>query len=349
MEITMRDRMLAVLKGIEKDRIPFVIYDGMFPLEDLYKTLGKGHFGRLKWSSVHKVIHPNCRFETQQFFVKGNKKQRIYLHTPIGSIYEERAFEPAFDSSSIQKHFIQEKKDYQILWYYLNDCQILEDYETFYQDQSSLGDEGIPLVAVERTPYQQLWIQWVGLQDLSYHFSDYSEEVEQTIDILIKRARKIFKIAESSPTILVDFPDNITSLAIGPKRFRQYCVPLYDELSDQLADRNIPVFVHMDGDLKVLWNDIANSKISGLDSFSPAPDNDTTVEDAVRMFPGKILYINFPSSIHLRPYDAVRAEAEYIIKKTQHTQKVQIQISENVPLNIWKTSFRAIIDAIEGR
>ncbi len=42
-----------------------------------------------------------------------------------------------------------------------------------------------------------------------------------------------------------------------------------------LSDRNVPVFVHMDGDLKPLWNAIGESRVGGLDSFSPTPDNDT--------------------------------------------------------------------------
>jgi hypothetical protein len=45
---------------------------------------------------------------------------------------------------------------------YFKGAVILEDYDRYHRDAADLGDAGIPLVAVERTPYQQLWIRWVN-------------------------------------------------------------------------------------------------------------------------------------------------------------------------------------------
>ena len=52
---------------------------------------------------------------------------------------------------------------------------------------------------------------------------------------------------------MIDVPDNITAPVIGPKNFRKYCAPLYNELAEMLADVGTLVYVHMDGDLKPLW------------------------------------------------------------------------------------------------
>jgi hypothetical protein len=60
------------------------------------------------------------------------------------------------------------------------------------------------------------------------------------------------------------------------------------------------------------------------------------------------LFVNFPSSVHLRPLDQVRAEAESILAAAGHTGRLQIQISENVPHSVWRTSLPAIADAIDG-
>jgi hypothetical protein len=233
------------------------------------------------------------------------------------------------------------------LWSYLEDSAIVADYERYERDQAELGDDGLPLVAIERTPYQQLWVQWVGLDALSLHLVDHAERVNHTIELLWQRARRIFEIACRSPAPLIDFPDNITAPAIGPRRFREYCLPLYDELADMLADRGVPVFVHMDGDLKPLWSAIAESRVGGIDSLSPAPDNDTPVAEAVSMWPDMRLWVNFPSSRHLGTYEQVRADAEAILATAGHSGRLQIQISENVPHDVWRTSFAAIADAIE--
>ena len=103
----------------------------------------------------------------------------------------------------------------------------------------------------------------------------------------------------------------------------------------------------MDGNLKPLWKAISESQVRGLDSFTPTPDNDTTVAEAAAMWPEMRLFVNFPSSVHLRPYDQVHAEAEEILAVAGHTGRLQIQVSENVPLDKWQTSFPAIADAID--
>ncbi|MBC7237794.1 MAG: hypothetical protein H5T69_18280 [Chloroflexi bacterium] len=344
--MTMRNRILAVVQGREHDRVPLVIYEGILPVEDVRRHLGRERIGLLRWSRIHREEHPHCRFETKDYWVGGRRWQRNTLYTPIGSIYEERAFETAYESSSIRKHYIQEPQDYEVFWAYLQDSVVLEDYERYYRDQAELGEDGTPLVAVERTPYQQLWVQWVGLDTLGYHFADYPDRVAHTIELLRQRARRIFELAARSPAPFIDFPDNITAPAIGPKRFREYCVPLYNELADMLGER--PVFVHMDGDLKPLWQAIAESRVRGLDSFAPAPDNDTTVAQAVALWPEMRLFVNFPSSVHLQPTERVRAEAEAILAAAGHTGRLQIQISENVPLDVWRTSLPAIAEAIEA-
>ena len=345
--MTMRERILAVVQGRELDRVPFVIYDGMLPMDEVDRQVGADRIGLMRWSEVHKVITPNCRFITEEYQVGKDKWQRITLHTPVGSIFEERQFEPVFDSSSIKKHFVQERCDYEVLWYYLQDSTIVEDYARYYRDQAELGERGVPLVAVERTPYQNLWIIWVGLDNLSYHLADFPESVEKTFSLLETRERKIFDIVRRSPIQFIDFPDNITAQAIGPARFRRHCTALYDELAGILGDQ-VPVFVHMDGNLKPLWKAISESRVRGLDSFTPTPDNDTRVAEAVALWPEMRLFVNFPSSLHLGSYAQVRSEAEEILAVAGHTGRLQIQVSENVPLDKWQTSFPAIADAIDA-
>lgn len=344
----MRQRILAVVQGRDHDRVPFVMYDGLLPLDEVRRCLGRERIGLLRWCRVHLVEHPNCRFDTQEYYVGQTKWQRTTLQTPVGSVFEERAFESVYESSSIRKHYIQDPQDYEVLWAYLEDGVVLENHEQYHHDQAELGDDGMPLVAVERTPYQQLWVQWVGLDMLGFHFADYPERVERTMELLRRRAGQILEVAYRSPAPFVDFPDNITAPAIGPRRFREYCVPLYNELADMLSERGGIVFVHMDGDLKPLWQAIAESKVGGLDSFAPAPDNDTTVAEAVSLWPQMRLFVNFPSSVHLRSGEQVRAQAEAILGAAGHTGRLQIQLSENVPLDVWRTSLPAIAEAVDA-
>jgi len=347
-EMTMRDRILAVVRGESLDRVPFVMYDGMLPNDEVRDVVGRDRLGLMRWCKVYRVEHPHCHIESEDYYRGEKKWQRNTLHTPVGSIYEERAFETAYDSSSVRRHYIQEPADYEVFWAYLEDCVILENYGQFHRDQHDLGDAGVPLVSVERTPYQQLWVRWTGLENLGFHMVDCPDRVAHTVHLLTERAEAIFRIMRDSPAPFVDFPDNITAPTIGPSRFTQYCVPLYNRLADMLDDRGVPVFVHMDGDLKPLWQAISDSRVGGIDSLAPAPDNDTSVAQAASMWPEMRLFVNFPSSVHLRPYGGVRAVADEMLRAAGHTGRLQMQISENVPHGVWRTSLPAIADAIDA-
>jgi hypothetical protein len=345
--MTMRERMLAFLRGEASDRVPFVQYSNIAaPNEEIWEELGRDRMGILRWTSVHRVDHPNCEFEHEDIEIDGQRRRRTTLHTPAGDLWEERIFEEGYGSSSISRHFVQDPVDYDILNAHLRDGIVIDHYDGYRQVEAELGDDGLPLPAVERTPYQQLWVQWAGIANLSMHLLDCPDRVAETVDLLTLRARQIFELAARSPAPFIDFPDNITAPTIGLERFRRYCVPLYRELAALMGER--PVFVHMDGDLRPLWNAIGESGVGGIDSLSPPPDNDTSVADSRRMWPDMRLGVNFPSSVHLKTYDAVRAVATQLIEEDGRSGRLQIQVSENVPHGCWHTSYAAIADAIDA-
>jgi hypothetical protein len=346
--MTMRERMMAVILGQEHDRVPFAMYEIMLPQQDAFDLLGRGRIGIIRFCSIYRAEHPNCRFEHEFFLDGGTKCQRTILHTPKGDLEEVRAFEPVFDSSTARKHFVETRRDYEVLWSYLEDSILLDNYDRYLRDCAELGDDGFPKAEIERTPWQQLWVEWVGLEALSVHAADWPDHVEHTIELLERRARRTFEIAYYSPAPFIVMVDNITAPAIGRARFRKYCVPLYDELGGMLAERGALLLVHMDGLLKPLWSDIACSRVGGLDSFTPTPDCDTSAADAVALWPEKRLWLNFPSSVHIGSPARIRATADEILAAAGHSGRLQIQISENVPPDVWRTSFPIIADAIDA-
>ena len=371
--MTMRERMHAVLAGREHDRVPFCTYGGMegLPFDEITDLLGPNRWGRLHYTMVHRVAYPHCKFETEDYDdvgarqsepsheaigmrypglegADGDRWQRNTIHTPAGSIFEERVFEPAYDSSTARKHFLETAADYEVFWAFLEDAVIVPDYDRYLREDALAGDDGMAMAWIERTPYQQLWVEWVGLGNLGIHMVDFPDHVHRTMELLRSRARRTFEIAALSPAPFIEMPDNITAPAIGPKRFLEYCVPLYNELASMLADRGALVFVHMDGELQGLWDAIAASDVGGLDSFTPAPDTGTPVEQAVAMCPDLRLWVNFPASLHLASPEEIREAAEGILRAAGHTGRLQLQITENIAAGTWPTSLPIIADAIES-
>lgn len=344
--MTMRERMLALVQGREMDRVPFVQYDGLVPTDELWALVGRENVGLLRWTLAHRTEHPHCRFVTEEIAVNGTRSQRTTLHTPEGHLVQEKLIEPTYGTGSTKKHFVKDPEDYRILLSFLRDITIHEDFNSLLTNIKELGEDGLPHTYVLRTPFQQLWIEWVCLEDLCLHMVQIPEIMEEVTDLLGEILRRIFHVIQNAPMPYVVFGDNITAPVIGEHYFRRYCLPYYNELADLLAERNIPVAVHMDGDLKPLWPAIGESKVSLLDSFSPPPDNDTRPADAIAMWPEKKLMINFPSSVHLAAPEVIHRRTQGILEEAGHSGRLQIQLSENVPPFAWRTSCPEIVRAI---
>lgn len=347
----MRDRMLAVIEGGEHDRVPFVQYDGIAaPNPEIWAEIGRDQMGVLRWSAVHAQETPHCRFESAEIYRDGRRGLRTTLVTPAGTLWEERFYEPAYGSSAVREHYVKEPRDYEVLLAYLRDVVIHEDVERFLGDHQELGEDGLPMPAVLRTPYQQLWVQWVSLMDLSLHLADHLDLLEECIAEMLRIERDVFEVvrkaAAVAPIRFVDFPDNITAPPIGEANFRKYCIPSYQRLREMLADWDVKIFVHMDGDLKPLWSAIGESGVQGLDSLSPPPDNDTRPAEALALWPEMRLFLNFPSSVHIAEPATIYATAMDILEQAGRSGRLQIQVSENVPPNVWRRSYPQIVKAI---
>lgn len=348
--MTNRQRLLAVLHGRELDRVPFVQYDGCAaPNGEIWSALGRNRMGILRWSSAHRLESPHCRFVGEDFARDGLRGRRTTLAAPAGTLVEEKLFEPTYGAGAIKRHFVADRADYAILLSYLRDVVVVPDYERLEADDRQLGDDGLPHVSVPRSPYQQLWIQWVALEDLCVHLVEWPDLLADVVGEMTRIIRDVFAVVARAPVLpYVVFPDNITAPAIGEAYFRRYCVPLYDELAGMLEARRAPVFVHMDGDLRPLWAAIDASRVGGFDSLSPPPDNDTSAGEAVRRWPDRRVFLNFPSSVHVAEAAAVFDAAREILAQAGHSGRLEIQISENVPPGAWKRSFPEIIRAIDN-
>ena len=350
--MTNRERQLAFIRGETHDQVPFIQYsNAAAPNEEIWSVVGRNNMGLLRWSAAHRIEHPNCPIESEPFVQDGLRHERRTLHTPVGTLTELRHFEPTYGGRAWKKHFIETPEDYAPFAAYLRDVVVLDDWEHVWTDWRELDDDGLPLVATMRTPYQQMWIEWVGLQNLSWHMAEAPEVVEECLGLLADIERRIFDsvcraIESGVPIPMVNIGDNITAPAIGVRNFRAYCVPLYQELSARLAPHGVPVFVHMDGNLKPLWELIGASGVRGLDSMSPPPDNDTSVAQARALWPEMRIGVNFPSSVHLAPPEDVYRMAMRLLEEGGRAGRLQIQISENVPPGMWRNSYPQIVRAI---
>lgn len=351
--MTMRERMLAIIQGRKPDRVPFVSYRNLAaPSEEIWAVVGRENLGLLQWLGICRWNAPNCPWEEETFTRNGAPWFRQTMHTPEGPLVQEGSVQPTYGIRVASSRFIREPDDYRRFMAYLRDVEVTLDFDNYNRVARELGEDGVPHATLPKTAWQQLWVQWVDIQDLSVHMMDCPGLMEEVFALMRGLELRVYELFCSElknvdiPYIVI--PDNLTAPMIGREYFKRYCVESYRALAGMMEESGdeIPIYCHMDGDLKPLWDLISESPIRGLDSMSPPPDNDTSVADGLALRDDMRIGINFPSSVHLGTAKEVYDATIEILEQGAHTGRLQIQISENVPPGVWRTSFPAIVKAI---
>jgi len=72
------------------------------------------------------------------------------------------------------------------------------------------------------------------------------------------------------------------------------------------------------------------------------------VAQARALWPDKVLWINFPSSVHLRPAAEIEAVTRRLVAEAAPGDGFLVGITEDVPPDRWQDSFAAIARGLEG-
>lgn len=348
-EMTMRERMLAIVNNEPVDRMPFVSYqDNGAPNDEVWQHVGRNHMGIFRGTYIHKTINEDCKKVSENFHINDKSGIRNSIITPKGILVEEHIKQEALNTYAKTKHFVNDRNDLEILYYYLQTSNCIKHEDYYFTNLKEVGDDGIVTACVERTPYQQMWILYVSLIELSYFSIDEEDLLNSCYQQIARLLSQQFEImaecVRKLPIPLVEFPENLTAPCIGNEKFEKMCMPYYIKLKEMIGDTMLGI--HADGDIKNLSKLIGKSGIDFLESYSPPPDNDMPLNEAVEVWPNMAYFINFPSSVHLRPPEEVYEVARQIIHECKG-KKFWIQSSESVPPGIWKSSYPALIKAIE--
>ena len=219
---------------------------------------------------------PNCHSECTDLKKGRLQGWRETLSTPKGKLQQIKLYVPELDGvAGFGEHYVKKTEDYEVLLSFLEDVEVVQDLSEIEDFHHRIGEGGIPHVSLPRTPYQALWIEWVSIEDLILHMQDEPAILEQVMTlfgkILIEALEVTADAVGKAEFYHVTLGDNITAPMVGRKLFQKWCMPYYNRASDTLLAKKIHFFVHMDGDLKPLWEDIDQCRHHGIDSLSPPP------------------------------------------------------------------------------
>lgn len=342
-----RERILAAMSWEEPDRVPLTIYDWMIPRgadERALRAMGLGIITRLP---AHRVEYRQVDFVTREYWEDGRHMQRRTIRTPAGEVHQVAQLDAAYGSTWIREHFVKEPQDYRVMATVYRDAVYHDNLEAITRTQRELGGDGLVMIRVAKGAIQEILYQMTGYERFAIDLYERRELIEELYDVMMARYDELYDLAAQAPVEILQAADNITSDMVGRERYQRYCVSAYARHMARLAGTGKRLAVHMDGRLRSLMGPIAQAPFDIVEAFTPAPVGDVSVAEARTAWPDKALWLNFTSSMHLEPDEAIRAHTRQLIAEAGSRRGFAIGITEDVPAQHVARSLRAIAGAIE--
>lgn len=328
--MTPRARLLAVLRGEQPDRLPFVgrlelwhkgrVRMGALPpelaglsLDEIHRRVG---FGRQKFLVPYRVrlrgvelevhyqgerIHHEQdplleHFPDMHFFAPDDHPgvTTTTLHTAVGTLTVEHTVLEQMAATGtrnyMSKHPITSDEDVATVAYILERVEIVPRFADLLALDASYGEWGYVMPNIERIPFQQLLIDYYSTDAFFFALHDNPGQVMGLLERLDEKVSEIIRQMAGLDVPYLQIGDNLDGMMTNPRLFRQYCLPVYQRYTDALHAQGKLTGSHTDGNLKPLLGLLAETGLDVCESFSPAPLTPVTVADALAAWPDKPIF-----------------------------------------------------------
>ncbi len=344
--MTPKQRVMTALNGGKIDKVPFTIYQQKIPQCAAEREL-RNRGACIVWrGGVYSVHRPNVKTTQTITSESGKRMIRTTHETPVGTLTE--LVEPAGFTSWHREYMFKGPDDYAAMRFMFADEQYEANYGPFAKTQADLGEDFVCRANMGQLPLLQLMTgHMMSMQDYCMEWMDHRDEILAIYDVLVANQRKAYPLVAGGPAAFANFGGNVVPEVTSPADFREYFLPHIQEAAGILHAGGKKIGCHLDANCGPHAELIAESNLDYVEAFTPAPDTDMTLAEARAAWPGKVLWLNYPSSMHLKSDAAVEAGAFELLDSLDSVDGVIMAITEDLPEGRWRDSFRAIMDGLD--
>ena len=345
--MTPRERVEAVLCRREADRVPNTAYEIMVPQCETERRLrNEGLCIVNRLIPVFKTETPDVKETVCHYVENGVSRARKYIETPVGNLTDvARIMEidaPSGTTLWAEEKLFKGPDDYKAIEFMIRNRMHVADYGPLARAQKLAGDDVIHRARVGYEPFQEILITLMGLETFSVEWAERRDEVLKLYHALVEDRRKVYPLVAQSPALHVNYGGNVVSEVVGPVNFEKYLLPDYNECAEVMHKHGKLLGTHLDGNNRLIAPLVARSDLDYVEAFTPAPDTNMTVKEAFDAWPDKVLWIHFPSSVHLESPEVIEAMMLEILDQARPGDRLIVGITEDIPNDHWQKSLSVI-------
>jgi hypothetical protein len=299
MTMTPREQVLTILKGGRPDQVPWLgdlsywyhylavekklapEHQGEDGIYRLHRDLGVGFY--LQGHFPYKTDYRNVQLESSQ---EGDNDITM-LKTPAGDIRQVWTHLADSYCSAPSEHYVKDWRDLAALRHWYAGMAFEPDYECARRRQAMIGDNGITLCFLPKSPLMDLVALHAGIEALTYIQLEAPDELQQTLAVMRAANDRAAQIAVDSPAETLMIPENLSSEVVGANLFERCGMRDYEtHWNARIKSAGKFSFVHIDGTMKGLIRQVAATGFSVLEALTPAPVGDIPMDEIHRWVDG---------------------------------------------------------------
>ena len=344
--MTPRERVEIALNGGRGPVVPFTMYECMIP--QCFAEREMRHRGLCIVDRV-AVVHthtPNVRHTREIWWENGKQFTRDHYDTPAGHLTTLR--EAAGFTSWRHEWMFKTPDDYPALRALIQDMAFEPNDAEVATAQDRAGGDAILRGGFGLEPLQQLISgDYLGTENFCIQWMENRDAVLELYAALVEKRRQVYPLVAQSPVSHANYGGNVIPEIVGPENFERYYVPHYNEAAEVMHRHGKLIGSHLDGNCRLFAEAVAGSGLDYVEAFTPAPDTDLSLGAARAAWPDKVLWLNFPSSVHLRTDAEVEQFTVDMLDELDAVDGLIVGITEDIPQDRWQGSCRAIMDGLD--
>lgn len=338
-----RDRLEAFWSGERPDRIPFTTYKSKLPSDwsdPVIRQMFVDGLGVLHFVPTWETHYDNVEVSDQTHIEAGQRVRRLAWRTPLGEL------DATWTDDWQQKFFLETAADYRVLTYIVRHTHDTPAYASFRQEEASLPPYMIAVPRIGRTPLQTILVDYAGLANFAMHLADFPDEMLELYEALRVNFRRLVEIVAAGPGRYINVLENFSAETLGPRRYKQFLLPVYEETFGWFHQAGKVVGCHYDGQLASVRHLVASSPIDLIESLTPPPEGDMTLAEARAAWPDKLFWSNINLGCYDLPPQALKREIwQRIQDGAPDGRRLAFEVSEDRPPR-WRESMPVILAAL---
>ncbi len=329
---TPRENVLSVLSGKKPDRVPFIIWDNKIPspeVEERLLELGACIIVKSTvWNAHLEGI--DVRREDLPPTPDGHKRVRTVYATPAGELCSIHAYPPG--TVWEEKHLFDSAADYDALEALLQARRYTSAFDAFRAADSRYPGACLARPATVHSPLHEVIYEIMGIENFCLEWADNHERVLRLVELMTADVDRRVKLMAESPAQLCVIDGNTEISMVGLPLYRQFYLPHIESACKTLHAAGKFAGAHLDGNNRLIVNEVAGTELDFIESFTPPPDCDLPLAEARRAWPEKTILCNLPPSLHHQGAEAVRGHARALLAEgVGDGRRFMVGVIEDVP------------------